>query len=91
VCNYYKYKGVDEITGQVGNFVHPESMIKSGSRCCKGPKRPFQHVEPEFRQILIIKKNNTSPSGIFEKKIISKADEITSFDGNGPIARYFEE
>ncbi len=57
----------------------------------KGPKRPFQPLEPEFRQLFIYKKNNTSPSEIFEKKVIfhQKVDEITSFEGTSRTAQAF--
>jgi hypothetical protein len=37
----YEYKEVDEITGKAGNFTHPGSIIKSGSRCWKRPKKAF--------------------------------------------------
>jgi hypothetical protein len=36
-----EYKGVDEITGQAGNFVHPGIIIKFGSRCWQRPKKAF--------------------------------------------------
>jgi hypothetical protein len=83
VGNYilYEYKGVNEITGQASNFVHPGSIIKSGTRCWQRPKKAFPTSRPLIDNFYI--KNNTSSSEIFEKKIIFhlKVDEITGFDG----------
>ncbi len=36
-----EYRGVGEITGQAGKFIHPGIIITLGSRCWQRPKKAF--------------------------------------------------
>jgi hypothetical protein len=58
----------DEITRRAGNFHHLHEPKKRGLDAGKGQKRPCQQLDPDFRQLLTLKKYHVSLKYFGEKK-----------------------